>query len=109
MKKLLLLLIISTPIYAQDYSIDTISVDEDFDINFTLSNSTHSKYSGALTCQNFIKKLDFFDTQGGLLHENYITMEECQEIYDNTLRCFKKSKDKCFDMNNILSILCECE
>ena len=71
---------------------------------------TNKKESGhiSLDCQSFIQKVDFFDKKGSLYSENYISINECQYLYNQTLKCLKTNKQKCFNPDYIFNTDCEC-
>jgi hypothetical protein len=102
------ILVMSLNVQAKDFWFDQISTVPDFEINFLLDNSIHSKYRANLDCQSFNKKLDFYTNSGQLLKEYYITMNECEYIYLQTLTCFDKNKPKCLNTNNLLKSGCDC-
>lgn len=90
------------------YSFDQISAIPDFQINFLLENSRHSKYYGNLDCQSFIKKLDIYNSKGDLMDEEYIGINGCEFIYLETASCLEKNQPKCINTNDLFKPGCDC-
>ena len=113
MKKLTLLLICSSILFAfqvnaQEFKIDSMITIEGFDANFQLENVETSEYKGNLNCQSFIKKLDFYNSSSQLIIENYISMDECRAVFETISECLAENKPKCFKADDILNKDCEC-
>lgn len=109
MKKLIVLLtFMSSLSIAQTISIDKISSKPGFELMFILENKANSQGHISLDCQSFLQKFDFFDQDGQIYSENYISINECEYLYENTLRCLDSSAVKCFDPEDIFNDDCHC-
>ena len=95
------------PILA-NFDVDQIEIIPTFDVNFLLTNSEDDRYYINLNCQSFFQKLDFYAQDGSLLDENYITIQECEQVYLNTLQCLETDQHKCLDPNDFLNPNCDC-
>lgn len=92
----------------KQFTVDRMSILPDFTQSFLLTNSKPNSYYGILDCQSFFQKLDFYDLDGLLITENFITINECIQFYEVTARCIEKNNTKCFDMSDIFSPNCNC-
>lgn len=109
MIKYFIILLISFPLFAQQYTFDTISTYPEFEVNFKLEQTSGDKYFGQLNCQGFFKKIDFYGKSGKLIDENYISLNECEYLYNNITQCFSEKKSKCIDINDIFDQSCSCQ
>ena len=105
---LLLIQCLNLSVWAQEVEIDRITVMQGFDIRFKLDHSAQSEEYIILDCQSFFQKFDFYNKQNNLLFENYITINECEFLYQKTISCLKEHKRKCFNSDDIFSQDCEC-
>lgn len=71
------------------------------------SKSTRKPYA-ILDCQSFFQKMDIKQNQN-ILHDNVITIQECEFLYKNINFCIKKKTMKCIDSEDIFSEDCHCE
>ncbi|MCT4641705.1 MAG: hypothetical protein N4A33_05355 [Bacteriovoracaceae bacterium] len=103
--KILILLILSTQIYAK-YTFNKIQTVEGFALNFKLSHIT-SETSARLDCQSFFQKFDI-KRKDQIVSENYITISECELLYTKIDTCLKKVKYVCFDTKDLYQTKCSC-
>jgi hypothetical protein len=107
--KFILLIILSTiPVWALENEFNQM---ENYNGHYGMFKLTHSKddsHYAILDCQSYFQKMDFKDSQGETMAENFITMDECEEIYSNIKWCFQQNKNKCFDSDAVLIQSCEC-
>jgi hypothetical protein len=106
-KTCLLLLFFSLTTFANTLNVEQMTTVRGFDLSFKLSPSTPNGHI-VLDCQSYFQKLDFYNQSSHLIFENYITIDECQELYLNTKSCLEKQGNKCFDSNNIFDESCSC-
>lgn len=104
---LILILLGIKPLYAQ-FNIDQMETIASFEANFLLTNTQDDRYYINLNCQSFFQKLDFYTQDGSLLNENYITINECEQIYLNTLACLENAQHKCLNPDDFLNPNCDC-
>ena len=107
MKKILISLILATPLYANTYLFDKMTTVDNLDANFIMDNSNNSDYFANLDCQSFFQKFDFYENDQ-LITENFLTISECEFIYKETLQCFQDGKSKCFSTESIFKTGCDC-
>ncbi len=108
MYKFIFALLFSYNAMAYHFEFNNISVVPEFDINFTLNSDEHDKYYANLNCQSFIKKFDFFDKNDQLIFENYISIGECEYLYQQTMQCLDNDIPKCFDPSDLFKASCDC-
>ena len=119
MKLILLAIFITLPAWSHGSDVTNESMQREFNQIENLNGQygmfklTHSKDEGhyaILDCQSFFQKMDFYtpSDSNGIVLENFITMDECEEIYSNIKWCFEQNKNKCFDPNAVLMQSCEC-
>lgn len=109
MIKILLTLLFSINTFGYVINVNSIKVEPTFEIRFNLYSDQSTDASAVLDCQSFFKKIDFFDKKGLLVSENYITMGECEYLYEQTMSCLDKSLNKCLDSDYIFSDTCSCD
>ena len=108
MKKYILLVLVLLPsAFAYQFKIVSSKVVPNYDINFELELTNASEY-GRLDCQSFFKKLDFFSSDNQLISENYISIDECEYIYNNIQSCIAQNSTKCIEEGDILNTSCKC-
>lgn len=110
MKILILLpLLLSSLAFASTLEVEKMTAEENFELRFRLVSSQKSDGHAILDCQSFFQKLDFFDSKGEVTSENYININECEYLHQQTVQCLLKEKKKCFDSDFIFYDACECE
>lgn len=110
MKKLtLLLLCLTFAANAAKLEVDQMTLIENYDLKFILESSSSQLSHIELDCQSFFQKVDFFDENGQVSSENFISINECEYLYQQTYSCLKKQKSKCFDSDFLFRDSCDCE
>lgn len=108
MKIILLVIFISFPAWSIEREFNQIENYNGQYGMFKLSHSKENNHFAILDCQSFFQKMDFYTANDDIVLENFITMDECEEIYSNIKWCFEQNKNKCFDPNTVLMQSCEC-
>ena len=110
MKKLLLLpLFLCTIAFATTLEVEKMTPEENFELRFLLEGSRKSEGHVTLDCQSFFHKVDFFDSNGKITSENFISINECEYLHQQTVTCLEKAKKKCFDSEFLFYDGCDCQ
>lgn len=111
MKKLILLpLLLSSIAFATTLEVNKMTLEENFELRFLLEGPpTKTEGHVILDCQSFFQKIDFFDSKGKITSENFISINECEYLYQQTVKCLQKEKRKCFDSEFLFYDECGCE
>lgn len=110
MKKLILLpLLIVCAANAAKLEVDQMSLQENYELKFILLANKPNTGHIELDCQSFFKKVDFFDQYGKMLSENFISINECEYLYEQTYSCLQKNKVKCISTEFLFRDSCNCE
>ena len=110
MKKLILLpLLYCSLALATTLDVEKMTTDENFELRFLLEGSQQSEGHVVLDCQSFFQKIDFFDSNGKITSENFISINECEYLHEQTVSCLQKEKKKCFDSEFIFYDECDCQ
>ena len=102
------LLFLSLPLWAQIISIDEIKPVSGYTAKFSLEDSTSNDFV-ILDCQSFFQKADFHDRNGKLTSENFITIGECEYLFNITNTCLANGQVKCFDADYLFNDECPCQ
>ncbi|MBT4792646.1 MAG: hypothetical protein HON90_13820 [Halobacteriovoraceae bacterium] len=108
MFKILGLLLLSFPLFANQLQVDSIESMPGLEANFTLKDTSDDSFSGNLNCQSFFKKLDLYDIHEQMVSENYLTMQECRFFYNSITKCIDSGQYKCIDFDNLFNNSCSC-
>ena len=108
-KYYLLLLLFSLSAFANTLNIEKMSTMSGFEIAFKLTPFNQTGGHIVLDCQSYFHKFDFYDQDNKLAFENYITIDECKDLFLNTKSCLSEQGKKCFDPNNIFDTNCGCK
>ena len=112
MKKLLIMLTLSTclfPALAFQYPFNNMKLVEDYDGKYLINNTKSDKNYSVLDCQSFIHKIDIYDKEKNIIHENFIDVQECEELYFKIMGCIKDEGSVCIDGQNIFQADCACD
>lgn len=111
MKKNILLLTIFTYnlAFAETFSFDQFAKYQDFDAMFMLTKQNDLSVKVKLDCQSYFHKVDILDSTNNILSENYISIGECEYLYNNFTRCIATEQIKCIDTDDIFNESCKCE
>ena len=104
----LLTLLFLFPAYAQQFSYNSLKKVDGFDSKFLIESTKNKESFTILDCQSFIHKLDIIDKKASLIHENYIDINECQDLYFKFTRCIKDKGYICIDGQDIFQTSCDC-
>lgn len=100
--------LILLPAYAFQYSYDQMEKVDEFDSIFKIIDTKSDANYTKLDCQSFIQKLDTFDKNDQQVYENYITINECEDLYFKFTRCIKDKGNICIDHDDIFKYECDC-
>lgn len=109
MKLILILLLMSSQVWATQINFSRLSVAPDFDLKFVITHDVEHQQYAILDCQSFIQKMDLFDEAGNLISENPISINECEYLFDQFITCFDKKQDKCIDTKDLFRDGCLCD
>ncbi len=95
--------------HSETFNYTSMKLVEGFDGIFILSNPKDVSRKLRLDCQSFFHKLDFYDKQNNMIHENFISFGECEYLYENFSTCIAQEKTKCVDTEDIFNKDCKCK
>ena len=108
MKKLILLMMLANTALAYQLNITQMTKYPNYEVNFKLTGQDIPYYA-QLNCQSFFQKFDVYSKDHKLLNENYISIGECEYIYNNLSQCLATHKTKCIDTADLFNPSCSCE
>lgn len=94
---------------AAKLEVNQMTPQEDYNYKFILEAQQPSAGHIELDCQSFIHKADFFNQEGKILSENFISINECEYLYEQTYNCLKKNEVKCIDSDYLFREGCGCD
>lgn len=107
MKKIISLMTLSCSLaFGIQMNITSIQAIEDFDARFLLTSSQENQ-SVVLDCQSFFQKIDFF-VDDEIQSENFISINECEWLFDKTRACLRRNREVCLDSDDLWSDSCKC-
>lgn len=112
MKKILLptlCLLYSISTNALQLNIKSMDNYESFEAMFVLTDPAKLSAYAFLDCQSYFQKFDFKNKDGKIIHENYITINECEYLFDNIRSCLKNHQNKCVSSEDIFNQDCNCQ
>jgi hypothetical protein len=106
--KVMVVSLILLPAYGFQYNYNEINKVDQYDALFKITNSSSQSNYTKLDCQSFIQKLDTYDKNDQRVYENFITVNECEDLYFKFTRCIEDNGKLCIDNNNIFKFECDC-
>ncbi len=106
--KVMVVSLILLPAYGFQYSYDHMVKVDQYDSIFKITQTSSNANYTKLDCQSFIQKLDTFDKNDQRVYENYITINECEDLYFKFTRCLQDKGNVCIDNDDIFKYECEC-
>lgn len=106
-KLIITLLFITPALFSIETEYDQINQTE-LDAVWELENSNDGTVSAVLDCQSFFHKLDFVHNPSGEILENFLSFQECEDIYYKVTDCIKNEGYVCIETDDIHNIQCYC-
>jgi hypothetical protein len=106
--KISIILLLMTPaLFSIETEFNEI-IGTDFDAVWELENTNDATVSAIIDCQSFFHKLDFIHNPSGEIIENFLTTNECQDIYLHVNDCIEKEGYVCIETDDIFNDQCFC-
>lgn len=108
MASTILSLMLAGGVNAKTVTIDTLEPYEFFDYRFISEDIGNPKKFIDLDCQSFLHKLDFYENDE-IISENYVSVSECQYLFETFHSCIKEVGFMCVDSGNLFKSFCDCQ
>jgi hypothetical protein len=95
-------------VYAENYEIHQMELQEGFDAKFELKTSEPNIKKIELDCQSFFSRLSVENLNNEILFDQYLMIEECEEIHQISSQCLNQNKYFCLDVNDLFNHKCDC-
>jgi len=103
-----LMFVFNVKAYANKYEIHQMELQDGFDAKFELKTSEPNIKKIELDCQSFFSNLFILNISNQIEIDFYLSIEECEIIYENISGCLNQNKKACLKLDNVFEQKCEC-